>query len=67
MDQRELARSLAQMERVIQGRAYDSCSYHNLIERVLVLARRCQERQPGPSDSPGMQLVGRPWLLLTKH
>ena len=57
MDQRELARRLDRMERVVGGHAYASCSDLNLVERVFVLLRRCEARPPDPADSPGMRVV----------
>ena len=45
------------MERVVGGHAHASCSDLNLVERVLVLLRRCEARPPDPADSPGVRVV----------
>jgi len=57
VDQREFARCVDRMERVVRGHSYASCSALNLVERIFVLLRRCQVWPPGPADSPGMRLV----------
>ena len=57
VDQRELARRLDRMERVVRGHSYASGSALNLVERILVLLERYRTKPPGRTDSPGMRLV----------